>query len=405
MRLSFFGLFMLAAACAEGTGIDEDFTSSGAGGSPITGAGGDGATTSSTTSSSMGSNTGGSGGTAPGEQACPPDQFATGIDGSGTLQCAAIDASIQAAVNAECSIYLGWRDDCNGCALAPAKWGRVSAGSCANGLGSLNTCTTTSLGNESIELFGLNLDGDMDDNDKFYSSFHCTAGDSTSAPGPCAAGALVTDIDGTEVTCTPVSGAALDYLRNNCSLYVGWRDGCNGCTTAPSKWGRADDGACTLGTGTNDTCTTQTLGTEMVRLFGLNTDGDVDDNDKFYVGMRCVTPTAQSGSSMGPCPLGQFVTGIHADGSLECTSPTTAAVNTFRNQCTLYFGWNDGCNGCGTPPVKWGRSRDGFCQNGAGSNNTCTATTLGADTVNLFGLNTDGNVDDNDTFYVGFRCL
>lgn len=404
MRLSFFGLLLIAAGCAEGTGIDEDFTSSGSGGSPITGAGGDGASTntSNNTTASTGSSTGG---TSPGDQACPPDQFATGIDGSGNLECAAIDTSIQAAVNAECSIYLGWRDGCDGCALMPTKWGRVSAGSCANGLGTHNTCTTTTLGSDSIELFGLNLDGDTDDNDKFFSSFHCASGDSTNAPGPCAAGELVTDISGSDVTCTSVSGAALDYLRNNCSLYFGWRDACDTCTLAPLKWGRANDSACTLGAGTNDTCTTETLGTETVRLFGLNTDGDVDTNDRFYVGLKCVTPTPQSGPSSGACPPGEFVTGTHSDGTLECTNPAVVAVEYFRNQCNLYFGWNDGCNGCGTPPIKWGRVRDGFCQTGAGTNNTCTATTLGADTVNFFGLNTDGNVDDNDTFYVGFRCL
>jgi hypothetical protein len=49
--------------------------------------------------------------------------------------------------------------------------------------------------------------------------------------------------------------------------------------TPPTKWGSVTNGACALGVGGNDTCTTPTLGSTTVNLFGLNFGGDVDSND------------------------------------------------------------------------------------------------------------------------------
>jgi hypothetical protein len=68
---------------------------------------------------------------------------------------------------------------------------------------------------------------------------------------------------------------------------MGWRDGCNGCTTPPTKWGRVSHAGCENGTGADNTCASTPLDGASVQLFGLNIDGDVDDNDKFYVGMAC----------------------------------------------------------------------------------------------------------------------
>jgi hypothetical protein len=44
------------------------------------------------------------------------------------------------------------------------------------------------------------------------------------------------------------------------------------------------------------------------------------------------------------------------------------------------------------------------CANGAGADNTCGTFMLGDDSVTMFGLNPDGDVDGNDKLYVGFRC-
>ena len=78
------------------------------------------------------------------------------------------------------------------------------------------------------------------------------------------------------------------YINNNCRLYLGWRDNCDGCTIPPAKWGYVNDSTCVNGAGVHNTCTTPNLAGEVVRTFGLNTDGDVGADDKFYVGFRCL---------------------------------------------------------------------------------------------------------------------
>ena len=56
-------------------------------------------------------------------------------------------------------------------------------------------------------------------------------------------------------------------------------------------------------------------------------------------------------------------------------------------------------------PEKWGRTNATICENGMGGNNTCQTATLGTETVQLFGLNTEGDVNGDDKFYVGLLCL
>ena len=116
---------------------------------------------------------------------CPPEQFATGFDEGGALVCAPIDPAARSAVNQQCSIYLGWRDDCDDCTTAPAKWGSTSASTCANGAGGDNSCLTPTLGDVDLKMFGLNTDGDVDDNDKLYLGCHCVVPEDTHVAGPC----------------------------------------------------------------------------------------------------------------------------------------------------------------------------------------------------------------------------
>lgn len=377
------------------TGVTTGATTSGS--TTTTGAGGDGGFTG-------GGGDGGSGTGALTPQACPTNQFMTGVDTNGQIVCELIDPSAQAAINQSCSVFHGWRDSCTGCTLAPAKWGSVSQGACANGLGGDNTCTQPSLGGLAVRLFGLNTDGDVNDDDKFYTGFSCSAGSSTPVPAPCVAGELAVGLSGTQITCAPASGAILDYVRTSCSVYTGWRDSCDACTSAPSKWGRASTTSCSAGVGTGNTCTTATLGGTSVQLFGLNTGGDVDGNDKMYVGLRCTPPPAAVGSATGTCPAGRIMTGIEAGGAITCASPAPLVASYFAAHCTIYYGWSDNCDGCTAAPVKWGRAREGFCTNDVGGDSTCQDAVLGADTVRLFGLNTDGDVNGDDKFYVGFRC-
>ena len=161
---------------------------------------------------------------------------------------------------------------------------------------------------------------------------------------------------------------------------------------------------CTIGLGDTGTCTAPMLGDKAVQLFGLNTGGDVDGNDKLYLALHCDDPAMGSTSTKGTCPPGQLVTSIAEDGQVGCESPAKVVAEYFDAHCTAYFGWRDGCNGCADPPDKWGRVRHGFCTNDNGVDNTCTQTILGGKTLEMFGLNTDGDVNDDDKLYLGFRC-
>jgi hypothetical protein len=102
-------------------------------------------------------------------QACSAGSYISGIDANGDVVC----SSLAGYVNANCVFYLGWRDNCDGCSLAPTKWGEVRPGGCANGAGADNTCQNVLLGTENIDLFGLNPDGTVDGTDKFYLGFKC----------------------------------------------------------------------------------------------------------------------------------------------------------------------------------------------------------------------------------------
>ena len=402
------------AACATGGTID-DTTGTGGTTTRPTGSGGEGgeggeagATTTSATGGEGGGTTTGATTTPTSTtftaSACPAGWFATGLDFEQKLVCSPIAAAARDAIHGGCSLYLGWRDECTGCNLPPTKWGRTSPAGCANGVGADNTCTEPTLDGTKVQLFGLSPDGDVNDDDKIHLGFHCPAPADTPAPGPCTTGSFATSLEGDTTTCIPAAVPVLDHVRTRCSLYFGWRDACDGCTSAPDRWGRVGPTGCTIGLGGTSTCTTPTLGGEAVQLFGLSTGGDVDGNDKLYLALHCDAPPEASTTTKGTCPVGQLITAVEEDGTLTCESPATAIADYFDQHCTAYFGLRDSCNACTDPPSKWGRLRNGFCTNDNGVDNTCTQTILGGKTLEMFGLNPDGDVNGDDKLYTGFRC-
>jgi hypothetical protein len=335
---------------------------------------------------------------------CPDGEFATAVGIDGQLLCAPIDAAALAAITNHCSLYFGWRDSCDGCTTAPEKWGQVSGVDCANGVGVSNTCALTDLGGVELPLFGLNTDGSVNDDDKFYAGLRCAPPADEPVAGPCPEGSYLGGILGESVSCVTGQAAIAEYLAGGCQIYFGWRDNCDGCTSAPLKWGRASTSECSVETGLDSSCTSLVLGEDSVFTLGINTDGDVNGDDKFYLGFQCTGAGASDSTSFDSCPEGELVVGIDELGRVRCTSPVVAAEAVVQDDCYLYFGWRDGCDGCTTAPSKWGRVGHTSCENGTGLDNTCASTPLDGTSVQLFGLNTDGDVDGNDKFYLGLAC-
>jgi hypothetical protein len=204
--------------------------------------------------------------------------------------------------------------------------------------------------------------------------------------------------------CAPISEAAVAHVGGRCAVRLGWRDSCDGCTTPPSKWGLASDATCGSGAGADNTCVTATLDGETVNLFGLNPDGDVDGNDKLYLGLACAEPDGGETTTTTTCPDGQFVVATHEDGSFSCADPAIAFSTYLRDRCSIFLGWRDSCDACTQAPTKWGRVGTASCGNGAGADSTCADATLGDVTLPMFGLSLDGNVNSDDTLYLGLRC-
>ena len=439
------GLALLAAACATGedaelpsrsgggggvagaAGVAGGTVLGGSGGLPVGGGGsaaaagvgafggsaglagsggGDGLSGGSGSGASGGSSGGSAGAGGGGAKACPTGSFVSGVDSSGTIQCVDPTSKINSGVNSDCSLYFGFRDKCDGCTTVPDKWGRVSQASCVNGFGSHNACRVHNLSGQSVQTFGLNTDGDVDGNDKFHLGIRCASPASSVKAGPCKADELAVGVKNGAVQCRSVRQAVTDYVSASCDWFFGWRDKCDGCATPPAKWGRARHGSCANGLGLHNTCSSTSLGGTAVSLFGLNTDNDVNGDDKFYLGMSCAAGSPGSSTSASICPSGQFVTGVLANGDVQCAKLSSSVATVVRSRCHTYFGWRDKCDACATtPPEKWGRVSHNGCLNGFGLHNTCSTASLLGKSVKLFGLNPDGDVDGNDTFYLGMKCF
>jgi len=336
-------------------------------------------------------------------QSCPDGSYAVDLDADGMLICAPFDADVAAAVQQGCSLYFGWRDGCSGCSAGPSKAGRVDASSCDNIAGADNTCTEATLGAASLPLFGLNTDGDVDGNDMFYAGWYCLRDGETSSVGPCGSGEHAVRVTALgHVTCMSSVRMVAEYVRDHCSLYFGWRDGCSGCPDPPAKWGFQRGTVCELGVGSDSVCGIPFVDAQWVPMVGINTDGDVDDNDTFFVGLSCDEGSADTQPATERCPFGTLLVGINDDGTLQCASPSVDIAPIVRSACRVYFGYRDGCGGCTDPPAKWGSTSTLDCDPTGGS--TCGAHLLDGATINLLGINTDGDVDGNDKLYVGLSC-
>lgn len=337
-------------------------------------------------------------------RSCPAGQFITNINADGELVCSPIDVLTKNAFDDHCRIHLGWRDQCSGCTDPPAKWGSVSAKSCDKGFGVDNTCEIVNLGGTSVQLFGLNLDGNVDTNDKLYARFSCEATTLVPSSGPCDLDELVIDYSSGMLGCGAASVGILDALRSSCRMTLGARDSCDGCNAPPLQWGQTSTLQCSNGSAGQTTCSMATLGAETVDLLGLDFEGDVDGNDTLFIGSSCTAPTTMPAKNVAKCPAGQYATGITADGNIDCAPVDALAIAYFEAHCRFYLGTSDYCNGCLGVPDKWGYTTASLCQNGVGLDSSCFQSMFGTEMVRLFGLNFDGDVGADDAIYVGLHC-
>lgn len=72
------------------------------------------------------------------------------------------------------------------------------------------------------------------------------------------------------------------WVRSHCRVQLGWRDECTNCDRAPSKHVTVQaNGQCVDASGNDTRCR------DNNRWGGLNTDGDVNRDDVFYVRLEC----------------------------------------------------------------------------------------------------------------------
>jgi hypothetical protein len=332
---------------------------------------------------------------------CAGDEVAVDIV-DGMLVCEPLTQKIVAAIEGGCRAQVGWRDFCGNTCPDPAdKWGSTSPLDCDED-GDNNTCDVENLGGTNVRLVGINLDGGIGDDDRWYAGFTCSPGDD--AITSCGSSeALLTGLDGTTPVCTAATRALFAPLRA-CSFVFGWKDSCGGgCIDPPSKIGAASSGECNTAMVGGATCTASPFD-PADDLVSFDTDGGVNNDDRFFYGLSCDAATPATTMATGVCPQGQFVNGINADGSLRCRTIQELSLGYFQEQCWLYAGWRDNCDGCSDPPTKWGRVRVGECATGAVTDDACTTVSFDGQMVSMFGLSPDGNVDGNDKFYVGYAC-
>ena len=88
-------------------------------------------------------------------------------------------------------------------------------------------------------------------------------------------------------------------------------------------------------------------------------------------------PVQQDGGLVGGpkmCPTGQLAVEVGSDGSVRCAAPDAEIKTTIDASCGIYYGWRDNCDGCTTPPTKFGRAGAACTQ--SGTDTTCTMPSL-----------------------------
>ncbi len=195
------------------------------------------------------------------DQSCPASQIVLGVNADGTLMCA--EGAVALADKSADADALGGVP-ASGYVRANQ---RCPAGQVANGLNPNGTLSCAGVNTDAATLGGIAASGFVRSNQS------------------CPAGSVLA---GFSATGAPQCTSLGSYINANCTLYFGWRDTCDGCTSGPAKVGSVTGNDCTNLAGSNGTCISADLGSDRgVRMLGINTDGDVNEDDKFFIGIRC----------------------------------------------------------------------------------------------------------------------
>jgi hypothetical protein len=173
---------------------------------------------------------------------------------------------------------------------------------------------------------GLRLGGNVDNNDRFFLGFQC-------------------DVDRTPPTDSERYTFS-DYI-NTCQAEMGWRDNTHS------------------GGAAHDVPSRSTVFNSNASAW-LQPGGDVDDNDSFYIRMRCAKPT----------------------GTSDLDKKKLSYFNYATNQCSIGFGHSDN-NRAHVERMIWNRVTETISQSASdwGQRLVC-----------------HGDVDNNDIFFLGWYC-
>ena len=249
------------------------------------------------------------------------------------------NAELKAIMASRITLLFGWRDSCASCTSGPAKQALLFDSSCTVSGGDSNC-----INSGGITYGGINTDGTVNDDDRFYMQINANSlSCGLSSNAACATG-------------NPTQQAihALGFL----CVAIGWRDSCNGCNNSPSKL--------------SEYCVDSSLSTTVSGTGSLsgsiNTDGSVNGDDNFY-----------------------------ARGYVHPSAPSQPLLTYVRDNCVITFGWRDSCNGCSDAPAKRGTSAfNGGCSGVVGSDSLCVGS--------FVSINTDGDVNGDDKFYMALTC-
>lgn len=158
-------------------------------------------------------------------------------------------------------------------------------------------------------------------------------------------------------------------MSSRLKLFFGWRDRCPRCTDGPSKYATVFGDSCFINGGVDSSC----VKADRRTYAGIGVDGRINHDDRFYLNLSATSLDC----------------GFITERACNLGDPTQRAVYALGFLC-VSIGWRDRCEGCTDPPLKLAE----WCVNPA------LDTRVEGTDSQAGSINTDGNVDKLDHFYI-----